>query len=110
MLREVCQNRVWELYSLHGKKGKKSFTSLPIYRVIISKFAMVYRMIILCLKFKSPHYSCLCVLAITEACLKVYKRATKDDVNEELAEILKLAPYRDGGSKHRLKSKNDKLS
>ena len=39
---------------------------------------------------------------LLEACLRVHKKASKTEVEEQIAETLKHAPNKPGGSRHKV--------
>ncbi|KAK7093422.1 hypothetical protein V1264_007182 [Littorina saxatilis] len=67
---KIATNSIWSSFSLKGRKGKLSFLSLPCARLVV------------------------------KTCQRNHPTATLGDIELELAEYLKHAPKRVGGSKY----------
>nr|XP_061825079.1 uncharacterized protein LOC133611918 [Nerophis lumbriciformis] len=78
IVKNIGQNKLWENYSLTGRKGKLPLKDLSICRVIV------------------------------KACQMTFNSVKTQEVYDELTEVLKYAPHRRGGSKHKVgKRKRD---
>ncbi|XP_028415169.1 uncharacterized protein LOC114538219 [Dendronephthya gigantea] len=71
ILAKVGTNKLWSLYSLKGRKAKRAFKELAVSKIVI------------------------------KACLRVHKGVSEIDIEEQIAEYLKHAPQKSGGSRYK---------
>lgn len=74
MMKKLGANALWSCFSLKGRKGKRALGELRLHRVII------------------------------KACQRNFRKATEQQIEDEVGEFLKHAPHRSGGPKHKVKT------
>ncbi|XP_060755368.1 uncharacterized protein LOC132866568 [Neoarius graeffei] len=73
MCRHIAENWLWEQYSMKGRKDKVSFQNLRLCRVLVKAAIFAYKK----------------------------KNLTKEDVLQEVADVMKYVAHRPGGSKYK---------